>query len=71
MQVWAYLPEIISPVTFVTFFLRHSGSGEWVWGVKSQSFGTCQTVLRHKNENGFLSNLGGGVGQSKFDICFP
>ena len=29
-------------------------------GIKSHIFGICQKVFfRHKNENGFLSNLGG------------
>ena len=46
---------------FLTLFDKiQGGSDEWVWGVKSHIFGICQKVVfRHKNGNGFLSNLGG------------
>ena len=51
VQVWVYVPEIISTLTFLDKI--QGGSGEWVWGVKSHIFGICQKVFfRHKNENG-------------------
>ena len=47
------------------------GQVSWCGRVRSHIFGICQIVFfRHNNENGFLSNLGGGVRASLTFVIF-